>query len=89
MIGSDVIFVTFTVIGSNSMFVTSTVIDSDADLERREPALRCIVKRNPRNNHWGEMKLYLESQVRSRWPIVIVGVTLLVTRPPIATAPCH
>ena len=35
----------------------------DADLDKREPILRFITKKNPRNNHWGEMKLYLQSQV--------------------------
>ncbi|XP_013403478.1 DNA repair protein complementing XP-A cells homolog isoform X2 [Lingula anatina] len=38
----------------------------DADFDRREPSLRFIVKKNPHNNRWGEMKLYLESQVYKR-----------------------
>ena len=38
-------------------------ISVDADLDKREPILRFITKKNPRNNHWGEMKLYLQSQV--------------------------
>lgn len=38
----------------------------DADLDKREPVLPFITKRNPRNNHWGEMKLYLESQCHAR-----------------------
>ena len=35
----------------------------DVDLDKREPLLRFIVKKNPRHEKWGEMKLYLESQV--------------------------
>ena len=35
----------------------------DVDLDKREPLLRYIVKKNPRHEKWGEMKLYLESQV--------------------------
>jgi len=35
----------------------------DVDLDKREPLLRYIVRKNPRNQQWGEMKLYLESQV--------------------------
>jgi len=35
----------------------------DVDIDKREPLLRYIVKKNPRHEKWGEMKLYLESQV--------------------------
>ena len=35
----------------------------DVDLDKREPLLGFIVKKNPRHEKWGEMKLYLESQV--------------------------
>jgi len=35
----------------------------DVDLDKREPFLGFIVKKNPRHEKWGEMKLYLESQV--------------------------
>lgn len=35
----------------------------DCDLEKRDPPLKCIVKRNPHNVRWGSMKLYLELQV--------------------------
>ncbi|XP_064609763.1 DNA repair protein complementing XP-A cells homolog [Liolophura sinensis] len=38
----------------------------DADFDRREPALRFILRKNPHNPRWGEMKLYLESQVHAR-----------------------
>jgi len=35
----------------------------DVDIDKREPLLRFFVRKNPRNDKWGEMKLYLESQV--------------------------
>ncbi|NP_001411786.1 DNA repair protein complementing XP-A cells homolog isoform 4 [Mus musculus] len=35
----------------------------DCDLEKREPALRFLVKKNPRHSQWGDMKLYLKLQV--------------------------
>jgi len=35
----------------------------DCDIDKREPILKYIVKRNPHNSRWGSMKLYLESQV--------------------------
>lgn len=35
----------------------------DVDLDKRDPPLKFIVKKNPRHEKWGEMKLYLESQV--------------------------
>ena len=35
----------------------------DVDIDQREPPLRFIEKKNPHNEHWGRMKLYLESQV--------------------------
>jgi len=35
----------------------------DADLDSRQPALPFIVKKNPHNDRWGDMKLYLECQV--------------------------
>ncbi|KAK2169674.1 hypothetical protein LSH36_8g14036 [Paralvinella palmiformis] len=38
----------------------------DCDLDRREPPLKFIVKKNPRNDKWGDMKLYLECQVSER-----------------------
>ena len=36
----------------------------DVDLDKREPILPFIVRKNPRHEKWGEMKLYLESQVK-------------------------
>ncbi|XP_066158137.1 DNA repair protein complementing XP-A cells homolog isoform X1 [Euwallacea fornicatus] len=38
----------------------------DCDLEKREPPLKFIKRKNPHNTHWGDMKLYLELQVESR-----------------------
>ncbi|XP_034157075.2 DNA repair protein complementing XP-A cells [Pangasianodon hypophthalmus] len=38
----------------------------DCDLDRREPPLRFILKKNPHNPRWGDMKLYLKSQVVCR-----------------------
>ncbi|ESP05656.1 hypothetical protein LOTGIDRAFT_103099 [Lottia gigantea] len=38
----------------------------DADLDKREPPLKFIVKKNPNNNRWGDMKLFLEYQVQER-----------------------
>lgn len=35
----------------------------DVDLDKREPPLRFILKKNPHNAHWGDMKLYLLLQV--------------------------
>ncbi|XP_056442848.1 DNA repair protein complementing XP-A cells [Gadus chalcogrammus] len=38
----------------------------DCDLDLREPPLRCILRKNPHNPLWGDMKLYLRTQVESR-----------------------
>ncbi|XP_046857652.1 DNA repair protein complementing XP-A cells homolog [Xenia sp. Carnegie-2017] len=38
----------------------------DCDLDKREPPLKCIVKKNPHKSTWGDMKLYLKSQVFAR-----------------------
>ncbi|KGL85186.1 DNA repair protein complementing XP-A cells, partial [Tinamus guttatus] len=35
----------------------------DCDLDKREPVLRYILKKNPHNSRWGDMKLYLKLQV--------------------------
>ncbi|KAJ8029694.1 DNA repair protein complementing XP-A cells-like [Holothuria leucospilota] len=35
----------------------------DADLDRREPPLKFLVRKNPHNPRWGDMKLYLRLQV--------------------------
>ncbi|TNN64353.1 DNA repair protein complementing XP-A cells [Liparis tanakae] len=38
----------------------------DCDLDKREPPLRCILKKNPHHATWGDMKLYLKVQVEKR-----------------------
>nr|ACO10589.1 DNA-repair protein complementing XP-A cells homolog [Caligus rogercresseyi] len=43
-----------------------TFLLKDVDLDRREPPLKFIIKKNPHNPRWGEMKLYLRYQVESR-----------------------
>lgn len=35
----------------------------DVDLDKREPPLKFINRKNPHNSNWGEMKLYLHLQV--------------------------
>ncbi|KFV47195.1 DNA repair protein complementing XP-A cells, partial [Tyto alba] len=35
----------------------------DCDLDKREPVLRFILKKNRHNAQWGDMKLYLKPQV--------------------------
>ena len=35
----------------------------DCDMDKREPPLRFILKKNPHNPRWGDMKLYLKLQV--------------------------
>src|SRR6218665_503910 len=44
----------------------------DVDLERREPTLKFILKKNPHNTRWGEMKLFLESQVLDLKTVVLL-----------------
>ena len=36
----------------------------DYDFDRREPPLKFITRKNPHNQRWGMMKLYLRVQVR-------------------------
>lgn len=38
----------------------------DCDFDKREPPLRFICRRNPHNERWGDMKLYLHLQVEQR-----------------------
>ncbi|KAM8792604.1 DNA repair protein complementing XP-A cells [Eudromia elegans] len=38
----------------------------DCDLDKREPVLKYILKKNPHNSRWGDMKLYLKLQVIKR-----------------------
>ncbi|XP_072526490.1 DNA repair protein complementing XP-A cells [Salminus brasiliensis] len=38
----------------------------DCDLDLREPPLRFVLRKNPHNPRWGDMKLYLKTQVVKR-----------------------
>ncbi|XP_061686802.1 DNA repair protein complementing XP-A cells [Syngnathoides biaculeatus] len=38
----------------------------DCDLDKREPPLKFILKKNPHNPRWGDMKLYLKVHVEKR-----------------------
>uniref|UniRef100_A0A8D8KJ63 DNA repair protein complementing XP-A cells homolog n=2 Tax=Culex pipiens TaxID=7175 RepID=A0A8D8KJ63_CULPI len=38
----------------------------DCDLDKREPVLKFISRKNPHNVRWGEMKLYLHIQIEER-----------------------
>lgn len=38
----------------------------DCDLDQREPMLRFVLRKNPHNPRWGDMKLYLRLQVEKR-----------------------
>lgn len=38
----------------------------DCDLDKREPPLKFILRKNPHNVNWGQMKLYLHLQVEER-----------------------
>ncbi|MEE6513751.1 hypothetical protein FKM82_021551 [Ascaphus truei] len=38
----------------------------DCDLDQREPVLKFILKKNPHNSRWGDMKLYLKQQIIKR-----------------------
>ena len=39
---------------------------SEVDITKREPLLNFIIKKNPRNKTWGDMKLYLQLQIEAR-----------------------
>ncbi|XP_054278818.1 DNA repair protein complementing XP-A cells homolog [Macrosteles quadrilineatus] len=38
----------------------------DCDLDKREPLLKFILRKNPHNVRWGDMKLYLLKQIENR-----------------------
>lgn len=38
----------------------------DCDFDFRDPQLKYVLKKNPHNRKWGEMKLYLRFQCRDR-----------------------
>lgn len=44
----------------------------DCDLDKREPPLRFILKKNPHNPRWGDMKLYLRLQVLTRRHVLFI-----------------
>jgi DNA repair protein len=44
----------------------------DADFDIREPALKFILRKNPHNQRWGDMKLFLETQV-GKYPYLFRG----------------
>lgn len=48
----------------------------DVDLDKREPPLRFILKKNPHNPRWGDMKLYLLLQVRCMYCIALPVIML-------------
>jgi len=47
-----------------------TYLLKDVDLDKREPVLKFITRKNPRNDRWGDMKLYLEIKVAERAMLV-------------------
>ncbi|XP_043282808.1 DNA repair protein complementing XP-A cells homolog [Venturia canescens] len=56
--------------GKHSLITKSEAKDEyllkDCDFDKREPALKYIVRKNPHNMRWGEMKLYLQLQIEKR-----------------------
>ena len=44
----------------------TTFLLKDYDLDKREPELKFILRKNPHNPRWGDMKLYLRSQIEDR-----------------------
>ncbi|XP_039614040.1 DNA repair protein complementing XP-A cells [Polypterus senegalus] len=43
-----------------------TYLLKDCDLDKREPVLKFVLRKNPHNPRWGDMKLYLKLQVVKR-----------------------
>ena len=58
----------------------SAYLLKDMDLDKREPPLKFISKKNPHHQSWGEMKLYLEIQVvkHSYLFLAIIGLHVIV-----------
>lgn len=46
----------------------------DVDLDKREPMLKFMIKPNPHNSRWGDMKLYLKLQVKIYTKACIFGL---------------
>lgn len=44
----------------------TTYLLKDEDLDKREPLLKFLLRKNPHNSHWGDMKLYLHCQIKKR-----------------------
>uniref|UniRef100_A0ABD2W8C0 XPA C-terminal domain-containing protein n=1 Tax=Trichogramma kaykai TaxID=54128 RepID=A0ABD2W8C0_9HYME len=38
----------------------------DCDIDKREPPLKFLLRKNPHNSRWGDMKLYLQIQIEER-----------------------
>nr|CAB3267790.1 DNA repair protein complementing XP-A cells homolog [Phallusia mammillata] len=43
-----------------------TYLLSEVDITKREPILKYVVRKNPHNRRWGDMKLYLRLQIEER-----------------------
>ncbi|KAM8962216.1 DNA repair protein complementing XP-A cells [Pelodytes ibericus] len=43
-----------------------TYLLKDCDFDKREPVLKFILKKNPHNSRWGDMKLYIKAQIVKR-----------------------
>lgn len=48
----------------------------DCDLDKREPLLKFVKQKNPHNARWGDMKLYLELEVRESMFCLAVSLFL-------------
>lgn len=44
----------------------NTYLLKDCDLDKREPPLKFLLRKNPHDSRWGDMKLYLQLQVEDR-----------------------
>lgn len=44
----------------------NTFLLKDVDIDKREPVLKFIIRKNPHNARWGDMKLFLRSQIEDR-----------------------
>jgi len=44
----------------------NTYLLKDCDFDKREPPLKFLLRKNPHDSRWGDMKLYLQLQVEDR-----------------------
>eukprot|EP00095_Tigriopus_kingsejongensis_P010020 snap_masked-scaffold1048_size67263-processed-gene-0.16 protein:Tk10020 transcript:snap_masked-scaffold1048_size67263-processed-gene-0.16-mRNA-1 annotation:"dna repair protein complementing xp-a cells-like protein" len=44
----------------------NTFLLKDFEIEQKEPVLKFIIRKNPHNPRWGDMKLFLRSQIEDR-----------------------